>query len=248
MKTITLLLADDHAIVRQGLRRLLEAAGDIQVVGEAADGQQAVRETRRLQPEVVLLDLAMPLLNGVQAARQIACEVPAAKVLILSSYNDRQHFLQAVEAGVAGYVMKETAGNELLQAIRTAASGTAFFSPPLLKHLVRPSEKGPADGGRAATGLAQLSSRQSEVLQLIAEGHGTKQIADLLSLSIKTIERHRQTLMDKLKIHKISGLTCYAVSNGVIDSNRIPGWQAIRRYAPRKGATIPSPQTEDLVS
>jgi DNA-binding NarL/FixJ family response regulator len=248
MKTITLLLADDHAIVRQGLRRLLEAAGDIRVIGEAADGQQAVLETKRLRPEVVLLDLAMPLLNGVEAARQIAHEVPKARVLILSSHSDRQHFLQAVEAGVAGYVMKETAGDDLLLAIRAAERGTAFFSPPMLKHLLKRGEKSSANGRPAPTLPATLSWRQAEVLQLIAEGHGTKQIAEVLSISVKTAERHRQTLMDKLKIHKVPGLTRYAVSSGVIESNRIPGWQAIPRYAPRKGATIPSRQTECFVS
>jgi DNA-binding NarL/FixJ family response regulator len=248
MKKITLLLADDHDIVRQGLRQLFEAAGDIQVVGEAADGQQAVRETMRLKPEVVLLDIAMPLLNGVQAARQIAHEVPAAKVLMLSSYNDRQHFMQALEAGVSGYVMKETAGSELLEAIRAVASGEAFFSAPMMKHLVEPSGTGPADGGLGGTGPAKLSWRESEVLQLIAEGHGSKQMAEVLSLSIKTIERHRQTLMDKLKIHKIASLTSYAVLNGFVDSNRIPGLQSLRKRVSGKGSAISSELTEDLAS
>jgi DNA-binding NarL/FixJ family response regulator len=243
MKTITLLLADDHAIVRQGLRRLLETDGNMQVVGEAADGQQAVLETKRLQPDVVLLDLAMPLLNGVQAARQIAHEVPTAKVLILSSYSDGQHLQQAVEAGVAGYVMKETAGDDLLEAIRAAGRGTTFFSPPVLKNLLKQSKKRAA-APPASNGCAALSWRQAEVLQLIAEGYGTKQIADVLSISVKTAERHRQTLMDKLNIHEIATLTRYAVSNGVVESNRIPGWQANSRYAPRKRETILSRRME----
>lgn len=244
MSTITLLIADDHAIVRQGLRQLLEAAGDIRVIGEAENGRQAVLETKRLHPQVVLLDLAMPLLNGVEAARQIAQEVPAARVLILSCYSDGQHLRQAVEAGVAGYVMKETAGNDLLEAIRAAGRGTAFFSPPILKHLLEQSEKSTANGRPAPTGPATLSRRQAEVLQLIAEGHGTKQIAGVLSLSVKTVERHRQTLMDKLNIHEIATLTRYAVSSGVVESNRIPGWQASSPHPPRKREAILSRRME----
>ena len=246
MKPITLLLADDHAIVRQGLRCLLETARDISVVGEAANGQEAVKETQRLKPDVVLLDLNMPLLNGIEAGRQIARKAPRSKVLILSSYDDGLHFRQAMRVGVAGYVIKASAAENLVDAIRAAAEGTAFFSPPLLKHLVKPGKDASAHELSAAILPASLSRRQAEFLQLIAEGHGTKQIADLLSISVKTAERHRQTLMDKLKIHKISGLTCYAVLNGVIDSNRIPGWQPIRRYAPRKAA--PVQLSGDLVS
>ena len=248
MKTITLLLADDHAIVRQGLRRLLETAGDIQVIGEAENGRQAVLETKRLQPQVVLLDLSMPLLNGVEAARQIAEEAPRSKVLILSSYSDDQHLRQAVAAGVAGYVMKETAGENLLEAIRAAHNGTPFFSPPVLKHLLKQPKKGPADAQPAPAVPDMLSRRQAEVLQLIAEGYGTKQIADVLSISVKTAERHRQTLMDKLHIHEIATLTRYAIANGVIDSNRIPGWEAIPRYAPQKREKVSSPRAECFVS
>lgn len=248
MKTITLLLADDHAIVREGLRRLLETDGSIRVVGEAADGRQAVLESIRLKPEVVLLDLAMPLLNGIQAGRQIAREAPDTKVLILSSYSDGLHFRQAVEAGAAGYVMKETAGDTLLDAIRAAAEGRPFFSPPMLKHLVKPRETNPADDGSATIRPAKLSRRQAEVLQLIAEGHGTKQIAALLSISVKTTERHRQTLMEKLKLHKVPDLTRYAVSSGVIDSGRIPGWPASSAQAPRKRQTNPSRRRESCTA
>ena len=226
----------------------MEAAGDIQVVGEAADGKQAVLETMRLRPQVVVLDVAMPLLNGIQAARQIAHEAPRTRVLILSSYSDHQHFRQAVEAGVAGYVMKETAGADLVEAIRSADRGTAFFSPPMLKHLLKQWDKDSANGQPAPVAPDTLSWRQAEVLQLIAEGHGTKQIAEVLSLSIKTVERHRQTLMDKLKIHKISTLTRYAVSNGVIESNRIPGWHSDPQYAPRKREPAASPRTESFIS
>lgn len=225
MKTIRLLLVDDHAVVRAGLRALLETAGDIQVIGEAENGQQAVLEARRLQPDVVLLDLAMPLLNGVEAARRIAHEVPTARVLILSSYSDGQHVRQAVEAGAVGYLMKQAGGDDLLEAVRAACDEGSFFSPPVLRHLLKQGEKGRTGGPHDTTRTAKLSSRQAEVLQLIAESYGTKQIASLLSLSEKTVEKHRQSLMDKLNLRKIAALTRYAVSSGVIDSWRIPDWQ-----------------------
>ena len=218
MKTITVLVCDDHAIVREGLRALLEAAGDMHVIGEAEDGRQAVLETKRLLPDVVLMDLAMPLLNGVEAARQIAHEAPSASVLILSSYSDDGHLRQAVEAGVAGYLMKESAGDDLLEAVREARNGGASFSPPLYNRLLKEWRGGPPDSGSPKPGNVTLSRRQAEVLQLIAEGHVTKQIAGLLSVSIKTVEKHRQTLMEKLDLHNIASLTRYAVSSGVIES------------------------------
>lgn len=230
MKPIKVLVVDDHAIVRAGLRALLETGQDIHVVGEAENGQQAVLQAKRLRPDVVLLDLAMPVLNGVEAARQIADEAPSARVLILSTYNDVQHLQQAVEAGAAGYLMKEAAGDDLLQAIRAARDGTVFFSPPVLKNLLKEWKKGPAHGRRDTARSATLSRRQAEVLQLIAEGHCTKQIAGLLSICTKTAEKHRQSLMEKLNLRKIATLTQYAVSSGVIESGRIPGWHSGRPF------------------
>ena len=207
------------------------------VIGEAENGRQAVLETKRLQPEVVLLDLAMPLLNGVEAARQIAKEAPSARVLILSSYNDEDHFRQAVEAGVAGYLIKESAADDLLEAVRETRNGGASFSPPLYNRLLKEWRGGPPDGGSPKPGNVTLSRRQAEVLQLIAEGHITKQIAGLLSVSIKTVEKHRQTLMEKLDLHNIASLTRYAISSGVIESNGVPAALAseFRAGAPLRG-------------
>jgi DNA-binding NarL/FixJ family response regulator len=222
MKKITVFLSDDHAVFREGLRLLLEATDDIQVVGEAENGHQAVGETRRLQPNVVLMDLAMPLLNGVEAARRIAREVPTAKVLILSSYNDEQHVQQAIGAGAAGYLMKETASKEVLRAIREACNGNAFFSPPISRRLLKQWQK--RDLQATSTVAPTLTTRQTEVVQLIAEGYSTKQIAGLLSISSKTVEKHRQTVMDKLDIHEIASLTRYAVSSGVVESNHKANW------------------------
>ena len=216
---ITVLLSDDHTIVRGGLRCLLEAAEDICVVGEAKNGHEAVREAQRLQPNVVLLDIAMPLLSGVEAARQILKAVPSTRVLILSAYNDDRHVQQAVEAGASGYLMKESAGNELLRAIREIQKGNPFFSPAVTKCLLSQLRKRLCEGRAPGTEVG-LTSRQTEVLQLIAEGYATKQIASLLSLSIKTVEKHRQTLMDALNIHDIATLTRYAVATGIVECNR----------------------------
>jgi len=224
MKRITVLLADDHAIVRAGLRALLEAAGDMQVIGEAENGHQAVRESKRLRPNVAVLDLAMPLLNGVEATRQILKAVPHTKVLVLSAYADAQHLRQAVAAGAGGYLLKQSAKDELLEAIRETSAGGAFFSPPLLEMLAQLWRAGPAEECAATTNVPVLSGRETEVLQLIADGYATKQIAGVLSICAKTAERHRHTLMGKLRLHKIASLTRYAVSSGVVESNRIPNW------------------------
>ena len=221
MKKITVLLSDDHTVVREGLRFLLEKEADIQVIGEAANGRQSVREAKRLRPNVVIQDLAMPQLNGLEASRQIAREVPSARVLILSAYNDDSYVEHAIKAGAAGFLMKETAGADLLRAIREIANGNAFFSPPVAKRLLKQWQKKVPDGNAASTSTAKLTGRQTEVLQLIAEGYATKQIAGLLELSIKTVEKHRQDLMNALNIHNIASLTRYAVSSGVVESNRI---------------------------
>jgi DNA-binding NarL/FixJ family response regulator len=196
----------------------------MQVIGEAENGMQAVREAERLRPDVVLLDLAMPRLNGVGAARKIAKKVPDAKVLILSSYRDAQHLREAIEAGVAGYLIKETAGDELLKAIRETDEGGASFSPAILLGLLKECRGSPHEN----LGSARLSERQAEVLQLIAEGYCNKQIAALLFISGKTAEKHRQSLMNRLRIHKIATLTRYAVSNGIVEVNRAPIYPAPR--------------------
>lgn len=228
MKTISVLLADDHTLIRQGLRLVLEAWPGMEVVGEAEDGRQCVREAHRLRPDVVLLDLAMPLLNGVEATRQITSEVPSTKVLVLSSYSDDQHLAQAIEAGASGYLMKEAAAEHLLHAIRVIAEGATFFTPTISARLLELRRENFLNRGPFRSKPIKLTSRQTEVLQLIAEGYANKQIADLLLISIKTVEKHRQMLMDKLNIHNVAALTRYAVSHSVVESGRAPAWGPAR--------------------
>lgn len=217
MHKITVLLADDHTLLRQGLRVLLEAEGDIEIVGEAENGRQAVQMAKKFLPDVVVIDIAMPLLNGLEATRQITMEVPSTKVLILSSYSDDEYVRQLTDAGSAGYLMKQTAANDLLKAIHEVKKGNAFFSPVIAKRLLDHYRQAFVSGEPGRKIGQRLTSRENEVLQLVAEGMGNKQIAAQLNLSVKTVEKHRQQLMNKLNIHEVAGLTRYAISNGVLE-------------------------------
>jgi DNA-binding NarL/FixJ family response regulator len=218
MEKIKVLLADDHTVVRQGLRVLLEAEPDIAVVGEAANGREAVQLTKKLMPDVVVMDIAMPNLNGLEATRQIAKEVPTAKLLVLSSYNDDEYVHQITSAGATGYLLKQTAATELIKAVREARRGNAFFSPVVSRRLVERYRKAVLSGAPVNKRNNLLTPREAEVLQLIAEGRANKQIAAELSISIKTVEKHRQQVMNKLNIHDIAGLTRYALSKGIVES------------------------------
>jgi len=241
MKKITVLISDDHAVFREGLRSLLQATEDIAVIGEAENGHIAVGEARRLQPDVVLMDISMPRLNGVEAARRIARQVPSARVIILSTYSDDQHVQQALEAGAAGYLAKTAASEGLLRAIREAGNNQASLSPSVASRLFnqRQRRRTKSESGAAPA----LSSRQTEVLQLIAEGCSNKQIASLLCVSIKTVEKHRQMVMDKLDIHEVATLTRYAVSSGVVDTNLAPARRSgmLARWQGRQPAAAPGP-------
>jgi DNA-binding NarL/FixJ family response regulator len=222
MESIKVLLADDHTVVRQGLRALLEAEPDLAVVGEAETGRQALCLTLELRPDVVVMDVAMPVLNGLEAMRQILKDAPATRVLILSSYSDDEYVYQATEAGAAGYLLKQTAAMDLVRAIREAWQGNAFFSPAISKRLLETCRQAITKGITARTRSERLTSRESEVLQLVAEGKGNKQISAELRISVKTVEKHRQELMDKLNIHDVAGLTRFAISKGVIASSVSP--------------------------
>jgi DNA-binding NarL/FixJ family response regulator len=219
MKRITVLLAEDHMIVREGLRVLLEAEGDIEVVGEAQTGRQAVQLTKRLRPAVVVMDIAMPQLNGLEATQRILKAVPATRVLILSAHGDDGYLRQVVALGAAGYLIKQTSANLLAKAIRKVQKGNTFFSPSIANRLRRLSLDSPDAGKLLKKKRAALSSRELEVLQLIAEGKANKQIARGLGISIKTVEKHRQHLMRKLDLHDTAGLTRYAIAAGIIESS-----------------------------
>src|ERR1035437_5577006 len=216
-KRITVLLAEDHMIVREGLRRLLEAESDIEVVGEAANGRQAVEMTRKLRPAVVVMDIAMPLLNGLEATRKIRQAVPDAKVLILSAHSDDAYVERVTALGAAGYLIKQTSAQFLSEAIREVQKGNTFFSPSVAKSLRHQNQKSLDRKGLPKAKVARLSSREVEVLQLIAEGEANKQIAAELGISIKTVEKHRDHLMRKLDIHDTAGLTRYAIAEGIVE-------------------------------
>jgi DNA-binding NarL/FixJ family response regulator len=218
MTPITVLLADDHMLFRQGLRSLLAAESDISVVGEAENGRQAVQMARTLSPNVILMDIAMPQLSGLEATRQVLHDNPSAKVIVLSSYGDEEYVHQLTDAGACGYLIKQTAAHDVIKAIHEAFKGNAFFSPAISKRLLDYYRGAYIKGRPLRRRSEQLTSREHEVLQLVAEGHGNKQIAAALFLSIKTVEKHRQTLMNKLQIHEIAGLTRYAISRGIVET------------------------------
>ena len=216
---ITILLADDHIIVRQGLRALLETEPDFRIVAEAQTGREAVELTRQLRPAVVVMDIAMPILNGVLATQQILKAVPATRVLILSAYAADAYIEQVTAAGAAGYLLKQSSLADLALAIRRVQAGTTFFSPSISKRL-RARQKQPL-ALKAAAGkeLVRLSPRELEVLQLVAEGDANKEVAAELGISLKTVEKHRHNLMQKLQIHHTAGLTRYAIVQGIIESS-----------------------------
>jgi DNA-binding NarL/FixJ family response regulator len=217
MSNISVLLVDDHNIVRQGLRALLIAEGDINIVAEAQTGREAVQLALQLRPEVVVMDLAMPLLNGWEATRQIVKAVPTARVVVLSTYGEDEHLQQALGAGAAAYLLKQTAAADLVKAIREVKKGNAYFSPAIAKRVREQTCRSSSETEARKPAEAGLTQREAEVLQLIAEGFANKQIASELGLSVKTIEKHRQQVMHKLKIHDIAGLVRHAAQHGIIE-------------------------------
>ena len=212
---IRLLLADDHAVVRSGLRMLLQAQPDMIIVGEAETGQEAIRRVAELSPDVVLMDIEMPGMNGIEATRRIKANAPASAVLALTMYEDDQYFFEMLRAGASGYVPKRAAPDELVSAIRAVSRGEVFLYPSLAGRLVQDYlRRGPA--GEGETPNDELTPREQEVLTLIAQGFSNNEIADRLVISAKTVDRHRENIMRKLNLHNRVDLVKYALRKGLI--------------------------------
>lgn len=217
MEKIRIVLADDHAILREGIRALLEDQPDMAVVGEAADGRQAVGLARELEPNVVVMDIGMPLLNGLEATRQIKRDRPRVAVLVLTMHDNEEYVSQLLMAGASGYVLKRAASSELVTAIRAVAAGQSYLSPAVTQVLIegyvrhKPAESASLDP------FDTLTAREREVLQLVAEGHTNSEIARLLSISLKTVKAHRSNLMQKLGLHDRGELIKLAIQRGIIE-------------------------------
>jgi DNA-binding NarL/FixJ family response regulator len=219
MKRITVLLAEDHTIVREGFRKLLDLDAGLEVAGEAQDGRQAVALVKKLRPAVVLMDIAMPLLNGLEATRQILKAVPGTRIVILSAHNDDAYVKNAIESGAMGFLLKQNSSHVVCNAIREVQKGKTFYGPTVARRLHQLDGRSSDRAGRSQSRNARLTSREMEVLQLIAEGKANKETAAELGISIKTVEKHREKVMGKLNIHDTAGLTRYAISAGIIESS-----------------------------
>jgi DNA-binding NarL/FixJ family response regulator len=216
VKPMRVLIADDHTLVRAGIRALVEKLPEVQVVAEASDGRDALRLVKEHRPDVVLMDIAMPGLNGLEATRRMAKEFPKVRVLILSMHTSEEYVWQALCAGAAGYLLKGAELDELALAIRAVVRGGTYLSPPVSKHVIRDYVQRVGDEKSL---LERLTPRQREILQLIAEGATTKEIAQTLNISVKTVETHRAQLMERLNIHDVAGLVRYAIKIGLVQSN-----------------------------
>jgi DNA-binding NarL/FixJ family response regulator len=217
MKPIRVLLAEDHALVRAGFRALLDNLPGIQVVAEAGDGREALRLIETHRPDVVLMDITMPGLNGLEAAARVASEFPYVHVIILSMHANEEYVLQALRAGAVGYLLKDADTTELELAVTAVARGETYLSPPVSRHVIADYVR---RAGDESNWLVQLTPRQCEVLQLIAEGHTTKEIARILDVSVKTVETHRAQLMKRLDVHDIAGLVRYAIRVGLVSPEK----------------------------
>jgi len=217
MKVIRVVLADDHSIVRAGIRLMLERIGGVKVVAEASDGREILEMVRNHQPDIVVTDIAMPHLNGIDAAGRIVKEFPDIGVIILSMHSTEEHVSEALRAGVSGYVLKESAPAELEIALRAVADGKTYLSPQVSQHVIAGYRDRTTSDTRP---ISALTSRQREILQLLAEGCNAKDIARTLNISAKTVDNHRAEIMDRLNIHDLPGLVRYAIRNGLVALDR----------------------------
>ena len=214
---IRVVLAEDHALVRAGIRSLLDGFSEVDVVGEARDGREALRLIDGLRPDVVLIDITMPVFNGLQVVTRVSAEHPTIRSVVLSMHDNEEYVWQALHAGAAGYLLKDSSTQELELAIRAVARGASYLSPSVSRHVVADYVR-PETRGRGA--LARLTPRQQEIVQLIAEGHTNQEIAALLSLSVKTVETHRTQLMERLDLHDVAGIVRFAIRVGLVPPDR----------------------------
>ena len=215
MPKLRILLGDDHTLVRQGIRKILETRADWSVVAEAGDGREAVRKTLQLEPDVAILDIGMPLLNGIEATRQITRKSPGVHVLIVSMHSDEAYITQALQAGATGYLLKDSADSDLIRAVDDVAAGRSFLSPAVARVMVDDYVRHLASKG-IVDRYDSLSEREREIFQLVAEGHSNKEIAEILSISPATVETHRAHILQKLDLHNTAEVVLYAVRRGVI--------------------------------
>lgn len=219
MKRISVLIVEDHTLVREGLRMMLELQPDIEVVGEAADGRNAVAMATELRPDVLLMDIAMPRLNGLEAARQLAKSLPMTRIILLTAHSDDAYVKSAINSGAAGFILKQDTTQDVCNAIREVHGGRIYYSVSIAKRFISINPQVADRSGKMARKASLLTSREMEVLQLIAEGKANKETAAELGISIKTVEKHRGQLMKKLNIHDTAGLTRHAIATGIIESS-----------------------------
>jgi DNA-binding NarL/FixJ family response regulator len=215
MSRIRVLLADDHTVVREGIRYLLESRDNITVVGEVSNGMDAIRKAGDLKPDIVIMDISMPILNGIEATRAIVQQLPRCKVLVLTMHEDRETVRQILRAGAAGCLVKRSAATELFNAVEAVHEGGAYFTPSVSKVLLEEYVQITADAGEV------LSQRERQILQLVAEGYANREIADLLCISVKTVEGHKDNIKKKLGVRDQVDLIKYAILNGIISLNRV---------------------------
>jgi DNA-binding NarL/FixJ family response regulator len=211
--TVRIVIVDDHQIVRDGLRSVMEREPDLTVVAEADNGRQGIEACRRVSPDVVVMDISMPDLNGIEATRKIKAEAPDTRVIALSMHSDKRYVRRMIEAGATGYLLKESAIDEVVRAVKAVAAGGSYLSPEVADIVIEGFRRRP--GGRPEPVGPELTDREREVLQLLAEGKTSKEIAGSLGVSPKTVEAHRRQIMDKLDIHNVAGLTKYAIREGL---------------------------------
>ncbi len=215
MTTVQIVLADDHTVVRKGLRLLLESVPQFQVVADAADGRRAVALVDEHRPDVVVMDIAMPILNGIEAARQISIKAPQTAIVFLSMHSDEAYVIKALKAGARAYLLKDSAENDLINAVKAVSEGKSFFSPAVSKMLAEDYMRQMREHG-VDDSFDLLTTREREILQLLAEGKSNKEVASMLNLSLYTIETHRSNIFQKLNLHSTADLILYAVRKGVI--------------------------------